>query len=267
MTTERRKIELPEICRVEGHSAVTVDIVDGAVADVQLEVFEGTRFFERIVIGHKFDEIAHITSRVCAICSTGHVLAASYALERIFKLSVNEKVRLFRELMHLGMIIESHATHVCALALPDFLGCSNILQFATEHSREFDIWTRLRKLGAEIQTVVGGRPFHPINLKIGGFSHFPDHTQLGQLKQALRESQETALQLWQTVNNFRLPVDKTTETTYLALTPDHPGYGYFGRTISSSSGWTADVSEYKNYLNETVVPYSHAKRSTVDGKP
>ena len=42
---ERRTIEIPEICRVEGHSAVTVDISDGRVANVQLEVFEGTRFF------------------------------------------------------------------------------------------------------------------------------------------------------------------------------------------------------------------------------
>ncbi|MBA4078360.1 MAG: Ni/Fe hydrogenase subunit alpha, partial [Cyanobacteria bacterium PR.023] len=84
MDIERKSIEITEICRVEGHAAVTVNFEDGVIADVQLNVFEGARFFERIVLGHKFDEIAHITSRVCAICSTGHVVAALKSIEGIF---------------------------------------------------------------------------------------------------------------------------------------------------------------------------------------
>ncbi len=116
---ERKTIEIPEICRVEGHSAVTIDIEKDKVTDVKLDVFEGARFFERIVIGHKYDEIPHITSRVCAICSTGHVLAAVNAVERILNYRPPENVVLLRELMHLGMIIESHSTQVGALAVPD----------------------------------------------------------------------------------------------------------------------------------------------------
>jgi hypothetical protein len=58
MDIERKSIEITEICRVEGHAAVTVNFEDGVIADVQLNVFEGARFFERIVLGHKFDEIA-----------------------------------------------------------------------------------------------------------------------------------------------------------------------------------------------------------------
>ena len=58
MDIERKSIEITEICRVEGHAAVTVNFEDGVIADVQLNVFEGARFFERIVLGHKYDEIA-----------------------------------------------------------------------------------------------------------------------------------------------------------------------------------------------------------------
>src|SRR3990167_5692642 len=135
---ERKSIHIPEICRVEGHSAVHVDIEGGAVTNVTLDVFEGTRFFERIVLGHHFEEIPHITSRVCAICSTGHVLAATFALENLLGCKPTELTTLFRELMHLGMMIESHATHIYALALPDYLKVGDLLELATKHTAEFE---------------------------------------------------------------------------------------------------------------------------------
>lgn len=264
---ERKQIVLPEICRVEGHSAVTVDIQEGQVVDVQLDVFEGTRFFERIVLGHRYDEIPHVTSRVCAICSTGHVLAAIRAIERVFGHSVNEQVNLFRELMHLGMIIESHATHICALALPDFLNTPDLLDFASKHPHEFEIWTRLRKLGASIQTTVGGRPFHPVNLHVGGLSRYPSKDDLRSLLSGLSENHGLAVELCRMLLDIRLPVKSTAKTEYVALVPDGEHYGYFGERVRSSSGWESDINEYKDYLGETVVSYSHAKQSRLAGKP
>lgn len=264
---ERKTIEIPEICRVEGHSAVTVDIEDGKVKDVQLNVFEGTRFFERIVIGHKYDEIPHITSRVCAICSTGHVLAAINAIEHIFDYKISKQEMLYRELMHLGMIIESHATHICALALPDFLETPDLLDFAVKHKGEFKIWTYLRNLGAAIQTVVGGRPFHPVNLHVGGVSRAPQVPELEPLGELLPEGQEMAIHLCRRLEGFKLPIHRTAETSYLALIPEGPGYGFFGTTVASSDGWQAHIDDYKKYLGEVVVPYSHAKKSKAKGKP
>ncbi len=264
---ERKQIMIPEICRVEGHSAVTVDIQDGQVLDVRLDVFEGTRFFEKIVVGHKFDEMPHITSRVCAICSTGHVLASIRSIERIFGHQVNQQIRLFRELMHLGMIIESHATHICALALPDFLGTPDLMDFAAAHSHEFGIWTRLRKLGASIQTVVGGRPFHPVNLHVGGLSRYPGKEDLRSLLHALSENREIAIELCHMLIDLKLPVSTTAKTEFCALIPDGDHYGYFGERVRSSTGWEAGIDEYRSYLGEEVVSYSHAKRSHLDGKP
>jgi sulfhydrogenase subunit alpha len=263
---ERKIIEIPEICRVEGHSAVTVDIQNGKVVDVKLDVFEGTRFFERIVIGHKYDEIPHITSRVCAICSTGHVLAAIYAIERIFNYRASTQVKLYRELMHLGMIIESHATHICALALPDFLGTPDLMTFATKHKFEFEIWTNLRNLGAKIQTIIGGRPFHPVNLHVGGISRKPDNKDLKQLLIILEQCKEFSLHLCKILLDIKIPIDKTAKTAYLALIPEDKHYGYFGEQVLSSDGWHAHIDEYKQYLAETVVPYSHAKQSKAKGQ-
>lgn len=263
---ERKIIELPEICRVEGHSALTVDIENGKVIQVKLDVFEGTRFFERIVLGHKFDEIPHITSRVCAICSTGHVLAGILAVERIFCFQPDRQTTLYRELMHLGMVVESHATHICALALPDFLDTPDLIDFARKHPAEFGIWTKLRNLGASIQTLIGGRPFHPVNLHVGGMSSYPAKEKLIALKEDIGNSIDTANALCELLLSLKLPFETSYKSSYLSLIPNESQYGYFGNTVVSSDGWQADITDYKTYLCESVVAYSHAKRSTVGGK-
>lgn len=264
---ETKIIQIPEISRVEGHSAITIDIEDGVVTDVKLGVFEGTRFFEQIVLGHKYDELPHITSRVCAICSTGHVLAAIFAVERIFGYVPAHQELMLRELMHLGMIIESHATHICALALPDFLKTPDLVSFANDHKDEFLIWTKLRSLGAAVQTLVGGRPFHPINLHVGGVSKIPDYPALNVLKDDLINSLQLAITLAELVLSFEPPVKRLTEPKFLCLIPSGNDYGYFGDIVKSTEGWQKSIDEYQSYLLEEVVSYSHAKRSTVSGKP
>lgn len=264
--SESKIIEIPEICRVEGHSAVQVDIKDNKVVGVKLDVFEGTRFFERIVLGHKYDEMPHICSRVCAICSTGHVLAVIRAIESVLDFEPSEKEALFRELMHLGMFIESHATHICALALPDFLNTPDLHDFASNHQAEFAIWTKLRNLGAAVQTTVGGRPFHPVNLHVGGMSHYPGEADLKPLREKLIEHKDLAMHLCNVLLDLKPPVDRTVAPNYIALIPDSERYGYFGTVVKSSEGWERPISEYKEYLNEKVVAYSHAKQSRVNGK-
>lgn len=260
-------VEISEICRVEGHAAVTVEVIKNKVSAVRLNVFEGARFFERIVLGHQYDEIPHITSRVCAICSTGHVIAAARAIEFISGFKADEITELYRELMHLGMIIESHATHICALALPDFVGARDLSQFAAQHTHEFQLWTQLRNLGSSIQTLVGGRPFHPVNLIIGGLSRIPSIDQLVPLQSLLKDAMPAAAELCKLLLSFPLPIKETAPCRFLALIPNTPGYGYFGDRVRCSDGWECDVQDYQNYLTERVVGYSHAKSVQAGGKP
>jgi len=265
--TERKRIEIPEIVRVEGHAAVNVDIEGGKVKKVELDVFEGTRFFERLLAGHSMREVPHISSRVCAICSTGHVIAAIRAVERICDFTAGNVTSLFRELMHLGMIIESNVTHLYALALPDFLGFQDVYQFATEHQKEFGTWTNLRNLGAKIQTLVGGRPFHPVNLQVGGFSSYPRPQSLSEIKELLAAHRQEAIDTAQLLMTLEPPVRRTSEPVFLSLVPEGDHYGYFGDHVVSSEGLSAGIDEYTDYLKEEPVPHSHAKRSSAAGKP
>jgi Coenzyme F420-reducing hydrogenase, alpha subunit len=51
------------------------------------------------------------------------------------------------------------------------------------------------------------------------------------------------------------------------LIPEGTAYSYFGNTVQCSEGWQEPIENYKQYLDERVVNYSHAKRSLVKGKP
>ena len=267
MKKRTTKIEIPEITRVEGHEAVFVDIEGDKVTSVRLDVFEGTRFFEKLVVGHHFTQMPHITSRVCAICSTGHVVAAIKAVEKLFNFEPDGTIELLRELMQLGMIIESNATHIYALALPDFLGFQDVYEFNTQHPTEFATWTSLRNFGATIQTTMGGRPFHPINLHAGGFSKYPEKKKLEEIRDVLNDQMENAIKTVELLSGFSPPVKRTTEPVFLALEPESSHYGYFGEKIKASNGFSAPVEEYKKYLKEEAVKHSHAKRSSFEGKP
>lgn len=263
----KKTVHIPEIARIEGHAAVDILIENGEVQDVKLDVFEGTRFFEQIVRGHKFDELPHLTSRVCAICSTGHVIAAARAIENIFGFQPGATLELLRELMHLGMIIESHATHVYALAVPDFLGIEDLVHFATKHPDLFAAWTQLRNLGSTIQTVVGGRPFHPVNLHVGGLSKYPDSKALTSFLPQITQGRTLAQELCGFLLQQTPPPSRTTNPEYLALVPQRGSYSFFGDVIRSSEGWDADVQNYKEYLQERSVPHSHAKQSRASSAP
>lgn len=263
---ERKTIEIPEITRVEGHAAVHVDIKDGQVCDVQLEVFEGTRFFEQLVIGHHYSELPHITSRVCAICSTGHVLAAAFAQEAIIGWHHTPRLRLFRELMHLGMIVESHSTHMFALALPDYVGARDLVDFATRFPDKFTAWTRLRSAGAAIQTLVGGRPFHPVNLHVGGLSSYPQRGSLLTLLEQVRSARQDATDIAEFFRHLKPAFCRKSIPSFVALIPDNDDFGYFGDRVRCTDGWEEPIGNYKQYLQESIVPYSHAKRTTARGK-
>lgn len=264
--SEIQRIEIAEVCRVEGHESVIVDIKDLKVQSVQLEVFEGTRFFEKIVIGKPASQLPHITSRVCAICSTGHVLAAINAVERALTFQTSEAITNLRELMHLGMIIESHATHIYALALPDYVNSQTVAQLATEHPKEFAAWIMFRSLGSKIQTIIGGRPFHPVNIQVGGFSSWPDQSKLEELLPEIQEAQNESIELCELLMQFKPPCARTSEPVFMALIPQGQDYSFFGSRVRCTSGWEADINEYKDYLSEYVNAYSHSKSSTARGE-
>jgi sulfhydrogenase subunit alpha len=102
---------------------------------------------------------------------------------------------------------------------------------------------------------------------VGGLSSYPGHEALKPLLEQLEQCQLLARETCNLLLGFKCPVPTTQQPSYLALIPENGKYGFFGNEILSSDGWSKSIQEYRDYLNEISVPYSHAKKSQGTGKP
>lgn len=263
-----KKIAIEHLGRVEGHGGIHVEISQGKITRVNMDIYEGSRFYEEIILGKDFEEVAGIICRVCAICSADHLLASQMATEKAFGIQVSRQTYLLRGLLLHGSMIESHALHVYALALPDLLGFDGVISMASKYPKEVSIALSLKKLGNTIQEIVGGRAIHPINPIIGGFGVVPTPEQLLGLKEQIQQRLKEALA---TVDLYAqllpLPAFADSPTTYTALEPRELRYSYLGDLIQTSTGEIFPVEDYRKVCHERVVSHSTAKQSLYANKP
>lgn len=261
-----RRIEIEHLCRVEGFGGVYVELDGDQIREVRVNVMEGPRMFEAVVLGRRFDEIPPIVTRICAICSAIHCVTSTMAVENALGVQVTEQTKLLRELLVHGGNIESHALHIFCLALPDFLGYNSVIEMAADHPDAVAKALRLKKLGNTIQERIGGRMVHQTNVALGGFGRLPGEDELRELRGSLEKGLVEAMEMMELLSTVQVPDYPTSPTLYAALEPED-GFGYFGDKIALSTGERFDVSDYKAVCNERVVPYSHAKHSRFNGRP
>jgi coenzyme F420-reducing hydrogenase alpha subunit len=80
------------VCKIEGHGSLKLNYKTGKA---KLEIDEGERLFERLVLGHPFLDAPFITARICGICPTAHTLASILAIENAFDVKVTPNISLF----------------------------------------------------------------------------------------------------------------------------------------------------------------------------
>jgi sulfhydrogenase subunit alpha len=262
-----KSIVMNRVCRVEGHGGIAVDIEDGKVVDVKMNIFEGPRFFESLVVGKTYDQVAPILMRICAICSASHTVASLMAVENTFGIEVTRQTRLLRELLVQGGNIESHALHLFCLVIPDLLHHPSAVTLAAEHPREVKMGLELKKLGNTIQETMGGRAIHSVNAVVGGFGKIPSEEQLLDLKEQLDKGLEQSLATFQLVSSLDIPDLCVSPNIYAALSNGESGYSLFGDKINLSTGDKKQISKYKDICCEMVVPHSHAKHSLYNNNP
>jgi len=263
----QKSVVVDHLCRVEGHGGINVAIEDGKVAKVEMDIFEGARFLEALVVGRSYSEVPPILSRICAICSAVHTVVSLMAVEDAFDTELSAQTKLLRELLVQGGNIESHALHLFCLAFPDFLGCSSVFALAEDYPQEVKIGLGLKKLGNTIQETVGGRAVHPVNAVLGGFGKVPTKKRLLELKEELIKGLEGALVAVDSVASLEIPNFSECPTLYAALGSSSEEYSLFGDKVVFSNGESRKVNSYREICNETVVPHSHAKHSHFKGLP
>lgn len=253
------KIEVHYLTRVEGHGNIHVEIEGGALLSYMWEVPEAPRFFEAMVRGQSFMDVAHITSRICGICSIGHTLAALQAVENALGVRPSEQTLLLRKLILHGETVQSHVLHAGYLAAPDLLGAPSVVPLVGTHKEVVLTVIRLHRLANEWSDLIGGRTTHPINAVVNGWTSLPTTEQLASMRQRIEAAMPDAWTLVDVFKTLQVPAF-TRDTEYIAL--KHPDeYAFYEGDIVSTDGGAVAPAAYRDRIIEFIVPYSTAKRA------
>jgi F420-non-reducing hydrogenase large subunit len=173
-----RKITIDPITRLEGHGKIEVFLNDQGNVDKAYFQVPELRGFERFAHGRPAEDMPQITSRICGVCPTAHHMAATKALDDLYKVNPPEAAKKVRELLYNIFTIEDHALHFFYLAGPDFVvgpkapkAERNILgvigKVGLEIGKEI---IGMRKQLRDLMALAMGKTIHPVFGLPGGIS-------------------------------------------------------------------------------------------------
>lgn len=253
----RTKLSLHHIARIEGHGNVQVDIQDGVVRDVKMNIVEPARFFESMVAGRPYTQTSYIASRICGICSSSHVVTDLMAIEDALDVEVGERTRMLRELLVYGSYLQNHAAHLFVFAAPDFVGEQSVFPLADKDPELFKGALAIKALGNELCTKVGGRSIHPITAVVGGFTHEmspEEYLEMADKLAAMRQFAEAAVDVFA---SFEVPSIES-KGDFLALHEEGHYAVVSGRPTFASDGASFACRDYRDYIDEYPVGHSAA---------
>jgi coenzyme F420-reducing hydrogenase alpha subunit len=255
-----------QLTRVEGEGRLDLSVRDGVVTRARLEIFEAPRYFERLVVGRDPNEVIDIVARICGICPVAYQMSAVHAFEDLFGVAIDPSVRALRRLFYCGEWIESHALHVYLLHAPDFLGYPSAVEMAADHPAIVERGLRLKKVGNRIVGILGGRPIHPVSVRVGGFSRAPSRAELAPLRTDLDTALADALETVRWAATLDPPAGER-EPRLVALR--HPTeYPMNDGRITSSDGIDVKPGAWTDAFAEHQVPWSNALQARArDGVP
>lgn len=260
-----KTIKLDHITKIEGHAKLTVKVENGKVSKVDISVFESARFFESLIKGRRFDEVPYLTSRICGVCSPAHLMASILAIEDAFKIEVSEQVKLLRELLVLGGIIQSHAVHLFFLVLPDYFGYGSAIDMSKGKPELISLGLKTKSIGTTITTAIGGRDYHPITAEVGGFSRIPTRRELDELLSKLINARDDFVKAAELFFKLDYPV-LIRNVHYFALEKSNH-YPIIEGKVSCFGTYCIENRDYLTYFREQTKRGSAAKFVLYQGKP
>ncbi len=252
-------IKVKELTRVEGHGNIVVDLKNGKVKEVKLEIIESPRFFEMMLRGRHYTEAQHIMARICGICATSHSSASLKAIESAMGITVTPQTKLLRRLAFCGENIQSHLLHLFFLVLPDLFGVDSVVPLMETHPDIIKKALELKRVSTKICTVTGGRPIHPISLAPGGMLHLPSVEELKGLKKEIKPT----FQLLHEMLDFfkKIPVPDFKRPRELIALKKRGEYAIYDGIATSNKRYKIKTEEYSQKIKEYIVPHSTAKQA------
>lgn len=264
-SARNRTIQVKYLARVEGEGSLYVKVRDRSVEQVKFGVFEPPRFFEAFLRGRQFTEAPDITARICGICPVAYQMSSVHAMEDACGVQVGGQLRALRRLLFCGEWIESHVLHVYMLHAPDFLGYQDVIGLAKDHPDLVQTALKMKKIGNDLMTLLGGREIHPINVRVGGFYRVPRKADLEPIAERLKWAREAALGMVKLTATLNFP-DFEQDYEFVALR--HPDeYAINEGRLVSNKGLDIAVRDYEKHFTEEHASYSNALQSTMTDHP
>jgi len=256
------QIDVHHVTRVEGHGNIVIDMKEGVLRKAQLEIVEAPRYFEAMLKGRNFQEVAIITSRICGICSLGHQMTSLKATEAALGIEITKQTEVLRRILIHGATFQSNVLHALFLATPDLLNVGSVFPLINTHKDVVLAALRLKRQANDIGDIISGRAVHPISCVPGGFTKLPTEKELTDLRKSLVENAlpdaEFAIEVVASLAD-KLP-DFSRETEYISVYNEKE-YGLYDGDIFSSDSGTTSVENYLEVTNEFVVPHSSSKHA------
>src|SRR4030066_561721 len=258
------KINIDYIARVEGEGSVKLEIKDGRLKDLKLNIWEPPRFFEGFLCGRRFDEVPDIVARICGICPVSHMSTSIRALEKALDITPSPEIVRLRKIMTLSQIVSSHLIHLYMLAMPDYFKLHSVVDMLPRFGSEIQRLLKMKEVMNNITAQFGGRALHPVAMVVGGFTGFPPRDAIGKMLRELESIKDDAIEVLRVISELPFP-DLSSDTDFVAI-HDPSSYAINEGCIVSDNGINVKEDEYYTIFEEVEVPYSNAKRTNLKGR-
>ncbi|MCB2154576.1 Ni/Fe hydrogenase subunit alpha [bacterium] len=278
----QRRITIDPITRLEGHGKIDVFLDQkGEVERAYFQVPE-LRGFEIFSIGRPAEDMPQITSRICGVCPTAHHMAATKALDDLYKIKPTSAGRKIRELMYNLFMLEDHALHVYVLGGPDFIvgpdapaAMRNILGVIEKTG--LDVGKKvigMRRRIREAMAYLGGKVVHPVLGLPGGVAKGVKADDLPMFKELAKDGLEFAQFTLQVFSDIVLKNEKYVElvtsenythrTNYMGVVDDQNRVNFYDGMIRVVGPEGNEVVKFKaqdylKHISEHVEPWSYVK--------
>ncbi len=278
----RRRVVVDPITRLEGHGKIDIFLDDkGEVERAYFQVPE-LRGFEVFSLGRPAEDMPQITSRICGVCPTAHHMAATKALDDLYKVEPTSAAKKIRELVYSTFMLEDHALHVYILGGPDFIvgpdapaAMRNVVGVIQKVG--VDIGRRVistRRRLRELIAYLGGKVIHPVLGLPGGVAKGIAPADLPQFQQLAKDGLEFAqftLQVFKDIVLKNADYVKlitsdayTHRTYYMGLVDANNKVNFYDgqiRVVTPDGQEFAKFAaqQYRDFVAEHVEPWSYVK--------
>jgi len=275
-------IVIDPVTRLEGHGRIEIFLNDAGQVERAVFQVPELRGFEKFAQGRPAEDMPQITSRICGVCPMAHHMAATKALDDLYKVDPPPAAKKIRELAYSTFMTEDHALHFYFLGGPDFIvgprapaAERNVLGVIARVGEETGRKViAVRKRLRAVMATIAGKAIHPVFGLPGGVAKRVTPEQQEEFKAAAEEAVEFAKFTLGAFEKIVLGNSEyvdlicsdvfTHRTYYMGMVDESNRINFYDGQLRvvdpGGAEWAKfETGRYLDYIGEHVEPWSHMK--------